>query len=150
MIKDTNGVFQLAELTPEQVLEDWSAISEGISLSFPPTNTNNSMEEILPMLTSGSMKCWVFSEGDKTWVLLTLLPILDYGSRVPNLLVYSVYAYKPVSLQKWTTIIGEIKKYAKVKGFHSLIAFSNVERIINMVEILGWDTSYRVLKLEVI
>lgn len=142
-------MFQLAELTPEQVLEDWDAISNGISLSLPPTNTNGELEEILPLLTGGSMKCWIFSEGEDIWVLLTLMPVVDQGSKVPNLLVYSVYAYKPVNLQKWTMIIGEIKKYAKIKGYHSLIAFSNVERIVNIAEVLGWDTSFRVLKVEV-
>lgn len=141
-------MFHLAELTPEEVLEDWTALSEGITASLPPVNTAKNAEELLPLLTKGTMKCWLFSNEDEPWVLLTFLPVIDPGSKVANLLIYTVYAYKPVSLKRWTYIIDELKRYGKENGYHSLTAVSSAERIIQITNILGWNTDYRILTIE--
>ena len=147
-IKDSQETFQLAELTPEEVLEDWEALSEGISASLPPGNTSKNAEELLPLLTKGTMKCWLFTDEEEPWVLLTFLPVLDPGSKVANLLLYTIYAYKPVSLKRWTYIANELKKYGTEKGYCSLMAVSSSDRIIQIANILGWNTDYKILTIE--
>ena len=147
-IEDSKETYQLIQLTPEDISNDWEAISEAISASLPPT-TNGELGNAMNQLLSGEMKCWVLYSEEEPWVLGTIIPIKEPVSGIENLLLYSVYGYKPINLGIWTMLLSKLKSYAKSKGYKNIIAFSNVERIIRLIGTLGGDASFRLLKMEV-
>ena len=151
-ISDTKEAFQLVQLTPEQVNEDWTAISEGIDLALPPIADEKApdrMDKILSALMDGRMKCWILSVGEEPYVLMTLTITQDNMTGTKNLCLYSLYGYRPISYKIWHLLLKEGQTFARKAGCNKIIAYSSLPRVLDLVKILGGDSSYHLITLEV-
>lgn len=137
---------------PDQIEKDWQAIYEAIKESFPPLADATLPEHennLFTSLMSGVLECWVLYEGEDPWIIGTLQVTREVVTGTKNLLVYSILAYKPIPLQVWYSLFVKFRQRCKELGCSKVVAFSNVDRVVQLVKSLGGRSDFKLLWLEV-
>ena len=138
----------LTKLLPEQVTRYWDILRPAIEESLPPVagETPDKMNRILAALIGGSLHCWVSSQiKDERRILegVMVTRILhDDVSETKSLLIYCLYGYDIISGNGWKSGFAALAKWAKSIGCSRIVAYSDVPRILDIVEKLGGDTRY--------
>ena len=151
-IKDTKEAFQLIKLSPEQINDQWIAVWDAMLASLPPTaDVPGEVEksETLKALLEGRLDCWFLMKGEEVWSVATTCFTKDIVSKDKSMLIYSFLTYKPITNDLWFKIVLNISKYAKQNGCSSITAYSEVQRIIDVIDMLGGKSNFRFLRLEV-
>jgi len=152
-IKDIKDQYQLARLTPDQVSEQWEdGIKDAIEYALPPLASYESpdrMGNIFTSLLSGEMVCWTIWKEEDICIIATLQILIDGASQTRNLLVYSLYSYMTITLDMWGTLVKLLTAFAREQKCSKIIAYTNVERIKEIILSVGGDTSYSFISLEV-
>ena len=151
-IKDSSVQFQLIKLSPEQISERWEVLRAAIESALPPPapySDPNIMNNILASLLRGVLECWILYEGEKAIIVGTFEVVLDVPSGIKSLLIYSLFSYKPFSYDLWGILLTRLRKYAKEIDCHKIVGYSNIERILELVQALGGSTDFRYIQLEV-
>lgn len=145
----------LVRLLPEQVVERWSEVAPQILKSLPIevqlgvyTATN-----ILRSILAEDAQCWYYFEEDDfeepAAVLVTTVRV-DMVSGSRSLLVYSLVALKPLSRKLlWVDGMEQLLKYAASVGCHNIIAYTNIPKLAEVLETLGWSAEFQVLEAKV-
>lgn len=139
-------------LAPEQIHKDWDAISQAIEASLPEFSSRGDsmrIHQVYKALMNESAECWLLSQGDAPYVLGVVYAYVDDFTKDKNLLIYALYGYKPIAYSVWTMVFKTIKEKAKSYGCNRLIAYSNLDRVIKIAEVLGWNTDFRFMFMEV-
>lgn len=147
----------LLKLFAEQVVDKWDDIFPAINAALPSLEEDskeyNSREDVLMRsFLKGNLVCWLMVSGeDKEKIIgvLTTSIIIDPGTEMKSLFIYSIFAYQFLSIKSWVTVLEPLMKYARREGCVNILAFSDVEKIINIMNEVGADTSQKVLRLEV-
>ena len=145
----------LLRLLPNDISKYWNGISEAISKSLPPfiTYDKEGMLVILNSLMSGIMHCWLLHEieGDKItlYAIATTEFSIDPASRTKSLLIFSLYGLQPTPIESWKDSYETLRLYAKANGCSSILAFSDVPEVLNIVGKMGGDINTRLITLEV-
>lgn len=140
----------LLRLEPDQVNRYWSVIERAILEALPPVAVEDEglLPNILKNLLSGNMQCWVVTKKKTIYAMLVTTPQFEIGG-TKNLLVYTLYGFDNLDMETWKEGFNSLKKYAKSIGCKSIVAYSNVERIIQVCRLLGGETEYTFITLEV-
>lgn len=145
----------LVLLLPSQISSKWEVIKYAISESLPPTVDMSSevMNNLLMSLLDGSSQCWVsYQENDEVKsvdAILVTTFIEDFLSRTKTLQIYSLYGTKPIEDESWVVGLQTLKRYAKANGCIKVTAYSNVERIEEIVNILGGNVEWKFISFPV-
>lgn len=145
----------LTKLLPDQVSKFWDVISYAMEQSLPPTVGENpdKMNNILMATLSGKLDIWAsYKKVDKVnkfeGILATRI-IYDDVTCMNNLLIYAIYGYDLVSKTSWLEGLKTITKYAKSQGCSLIVAYTNSEKVIKVVNSLGGDTSFSFISFRV-
>lgn len=143
----------LVKLLPEQIADWWDVLCPALEMSLPPVaawgdpgRTNN----IFSALQRGEMQCWQsysLADGNGTKAakihgFAFTAPIYDSCSGTRNLLIYaacSVDASRPFLDAKWIEGIEVLRRYAKAKGFHQIVGYTDQDRVKQIVRRLGGE-----------
>ena len=98
---------------------------------------------------NGNLICYGLYGEEEPVALMTFQIVSDIVPKDRSLLIYSIYAYRTISLQEWNYILRGGKNIAKELNCKKIIAYSNIERIINLVKLLGGNTETHLLQMEV-
>jgi hypothetical protein len=134
------------------VNEQWEIVKEAIAASLPPTAPYTNEETISNLLTSilrGSLECWALYNGQDAVAIATFQVVLDGPTGIKSLMIYSLYSYISISYELWNVLLQRIKRHAREQGCSRIIAYTDVNRIIELVRILGGNTDFRFIWLEV-
>jgi len=138
---------------PEQVSADWDNISPAIQGALPPLvpyGNPDIMNNILAKILEGELECWTLIKNEEeTLGIGTFEVVLDVPSGVKSLLIYSLYTYIPFSYDLWGILLTRLRKHAREKGCHRISGFTNVDRVIDLVNVLGGRSDFRYIWLEV-
>lgn len=143
----------LTLLLPDQVSKFWDVISYAIEQSLPPIadESPDKMNKILSSLLCGKAQCWasyvVEGETRRFEGIVVTRIVHDDVSGIKNLLIYCLYGYDIVNRSSWISGFKSLVKYATSKGCNRIIAYTDVQHIINIVEKLGGETKYRFVSL---
>jgi len=141
----------LVKLLSDQIANYWNVIRYAIEQALPPIANEeyNKMNRILESLLNGSMDCWVSvdEENKKIEGVMVTTFSEDYCSGVRNLLVYSVFGYNEISNKSWSEGFETISKWAKHNGCYRIIAYTDVERIKEVVKSLGGEARYTLISI---
>ncbi len=134
--------FKFLRLTPEIVTQHWEAIKQSIIMSAPPTITLSEkfLSNMLQELLSDKMLCWVLSKESKVYAIVTTTFMWDSISEEKGIILYSCSATKSVSLNVWKYAIDKIKLFAKSKSCNRMYAYTENERILDIVRNSGANT----------
>jgi len=137
----------LSKLEPSQITMYWEDIKNGIVASFPPTGmpSNEGMANILSRLLKGDMQVWTVTDESMSPRAVAVTMVLEeVASEVKNLLIYSLYGYSLVQQSLWIEGLEGLKKFAREKGCCKVIAYTKVQRVVDIARSLGClaDTTF--------
>ena len=138
-------------LLPEQVAKFWNVIKYAIEQSLPPTvgDHPDKMNRILSATLSGKILVWASYSNRKFRGIVLTKTVYDDASDTKNLLVYCMYGYAGFSKDSWIEGLRSLTKYAESKGFSRIIAYTDVDDIVSIVNRLGGETRYRLISFDV-
>jgi len=140
----------LVRVMSDQICANWEPIRQAIEVSLPPVSpgAENRMDKILEALISGDMQCWMSAdkEGNAEAVVTTSV-VIDGISGTKSLLIFSLYGMD-VNRVSWVEGLKGLARYAKSVGCDKVIAYSNVDSVINFMYKVGADIQYRLISLD--
>lgn len=103
---------------------------------------------VLNAIMGGRVQFWVAGyvveqAGFVEHALLTTTDHYEYFSNKRALLVFSLNAVRPMDAGLYSHIIESLKKYALSHSYSKLVAFSNVDMVVEMARRNGADVSVR-------
>jgi len=132
----------LVKLTSEQIAAFWDIIKFSIVEAHPP-NTPMGPEElniILEELLADVADCWVSCNKEnrsKIEGIIITKVIRDPGTRVKNLLIYSLYMDKGIDRMSWPEGAATLGKWAIEKRCRNIIGFTDNPQIVTIAEKFG-------------
>lgn len=145
----------LTKLLPDQISEFWNIIKYSIEQSLPPVvgEHPNKMNNILISAMEGSIDVWASynrGEGTNKFEGIVLTEVLyDRPSRTRNLLIYCLYGYESVDKESWQDGLTTLTKYADGKKCSQIIAYTDVQMIVDIVNQLGGEAKYTFISFDV-
>jgi len=140
----------LLRLEPDQVNKYWAVVEKAIASSLPPVALEDVdlMNNILRNLISGEMQCWVVVKNKAIYSMLVTTPQFEIGG-TKNLLIYTLYGFENLDLETWKEGFTYLSEYARSIGCKRIVAYSEVKRILQVCRLLGGETKYTFISLEV-
>jgi len=146
----------LIKLAPHDVTRFWGELKRAALAAVPPTtsdleeHTNN----VLAAIVKGDLECWILAEEGSDPERLAkgvafIGTVLDSFSMTKNLLIYGIFSYERVSVKLWADGLTTLRGEAKRKGCNLIIAYTSEPRVLEIVKMLGGDTSTTLITLEV-
>ena len=145
----------LVQLTPNQIAQAWPGVKEPIRLALVPQMdvTDESLNSILQHLTQGTSQMWLLTDlvDSKTviYAIGTTCFSTEAMTRTKNLLIYSLYGFQFIPDPLWKDGLATLKAFAKREGCIKLIAFTLVDRVVEVAQSLGAQVNVRQLTWEV-
>jgi len=143
----------LLRLLSEQVSHQWDVLKPAIEAALPPIagDSSDRMNEVLLSILNGERQCWLscYQDGKRAVNGVVVTNIVNGDGGVKDLLIYAAHAFEPLDDSVWTEGFEGLRKFAKSKGCSRIIAYSNVERIIEMALMVGGDASFRFLTMPI-
>ena len=145
----------LTKLLPEQIAKFWPVVRYTVEQSLPPIvgDHPDKMNRILSACLSGSLDVWVsylINEEVRKFDGVVLTQLLhDDASGTNNLLIYCLYGYEKVLKQSWLDGFEAILKYAKSKRCTQVVAYTEVQYLIDLVKSLGGEARYTFVSFNV-
>ena len=141
----------LVRILTDQVQNLWPAIKHGLKESLPPTVIANeqTMANTLAALLSGEMIAFAAVQNNDVYAIVILSFIWDNIVKEQSLLVFSLFAYRHIDDEMWQQGFAELRAFAKANFCNKIVAYSQNERILDLVNDLGGSTAYRYIELEV-
>lgn len=145
----------LTKLTPDQISKFWDLIKYAIEQSLPPTvgESPDKMQRILESALAGRVDVWAGYErkdgkAKMEGIVLTQF-LFDTAARTKSLLIYCLYGYDFISNSTWQDSLVTLVKYASGKRCNQIVAYTDVDKIIEMVNKLGGETKYTFITFDV-
>jgi len=98
------------------------------------------------------MQAWAWIEENGQMVIKAIITTTissDVGTGAFNLVIYSMYGFVSIDDDTWKLLIDGLRKYAAELGCKKIIAYSNIQRIIDVSIASGAKSSFTLLTLEV-
>jgi len=144
----------LTKLLPDQIAKFWDVIKYAIEESLPPIvgEHPDKMNRILTSLLCNKTECWIrYRKEDKTifeGIALTRF-LHDDASNTKNLLIYCLYGYDKTTDETWTESISLLCKYAKKHKCSDVVAYTDIQYMIDKAKQLGGEAKYTYVSFNV-
>jgi len=141
--------------TPTQIAQYRPLIDKALNEAVPPyaysdPERNNN---IFAALLRAEMQLWLaFAKvkGELRAVAMVITTIEeDACSGVRNLLIYSLYGLDIIPDGLYMTSLETLRKWAKARDCHRIVALTGNERVIQMIQAFGGDSTYRMVTIDV-
>lgn len=139
----------LVRLLPEQILKQWDILAPTLEATLPPVERTR-MAAVLKSLLSGRLVMWLAlttpngKDSEVAAMVVTSLVQSACGEGC-DLLIYALYGWDRIEPEMWTGGLSTLQQYARGLKCDRIIAFTNVERVKQVVNQLGGDTSWSLL-----
>ena len=145
----------ITRLLPEQISHFWDVIKYAVEQSLPPTvgEHPDKMNRILAAALSGKIDVWASytkdESGNKLEAIVLTKILYDDVSGTKNLLIYCLYGYSKISTESWKDGLVTFAKFAKSRGCSQIIAYTDVPRIVKLVNSLGGESKYTFISFDI-
>ena len=141
----------LVKMMPEQVMHYWDNIKEALKGTLPPyvTDSPDKMMKIQAGFLGELVQCWV-SVNDKPDVVgfVVTRVLYDDFTDSTNLLIISIYTFEKSTKEDWLGGFETIRKFAKGRGCDKIIAYTNEDKILKVVEMFGGVAEYTFVSID--
>lgn len=133
---------KLVALDAASVMQMWQKINSCILFSLPPLGEASQWaeEKILAAINRGELTLWVYCEGPTILAVVSTTLTGDTITGTRAMLIYSAHSTGDLGIEDWRAIVDTLAKSAQVAGLSRLVAYSDVQRIIDIVNELGGST----------
>ena len=145
----------ITRLLPEQISHFWDVIKYAVEQSLPPTvgEHPDKMNRILAAALSGKIDVWASytknESGNKLEAIVLTKILYDDVSGTKNLLIYCLYGYSKISTESWKDGLATFAKFAKSRGCSQIVAYTDVPRIVKLVNSLGGESKYTFISFDI-
>jgi len=143
----------LLKLLPTQISRYWDLVKIAVHGSLPPGTITPEREHfLLQSLMEGKGQVWVVpgdSTGSRVRAMLITTDYTDDITQTKDFLVYATYSFIPVPDEIWKRVEEDLQKIAKAAGCDRIVAFTDEPRVIELMELFGYDSSYRFMVKEI-
>jgi len=142
----------LIRLEREQVSAAWDDIKDTLIQALPPTAMpdEDAMLSVLQMILEDKMQAWVIVDKTASLNAVIITSIVeDIGTMQKNLLIYSLYGYRFISVDLWQDGLNTMRRFAASMGCKAILGYTEVPRIIDVVKQLGGSAKTTLVRLEV-
>ena len=145
----------LVQLTPSQIAQAWPSLREPIRKALIPQMdvSAEALNNILRNLEQGTSQAWLLTdivEGRSVvYAVGTTCFSVEAMTGTKNLLIYSLYGFQFIPEHIWKDSLNTLLIFAKREGCFKLIAFTLVDRVIEIAQGLGAQSNIRQLTWEV-
>lgn len=138
-------------LLPEQVSSLWNNIKAKLVERMPPITVNGPMElaKVYESLLSGIMQCWTYVDEDRIIGFVLTTVTTDWCTNARSLLIYAVFSVDSTKKEYFEDAYDSLRRYAKSQGCKHIAGFTDIPQVKRIVELLGGNTSFTYVKLEV-
>lgn len=152
-----NTDLRMIKLLPHGIADNWPEFRPLIEMCLPPLSypmeVATRMTGILEALVSGKMELHVFfkyvEDAPFSFGFIVTTILSAFESDVKNLLIYAFYGHrKMLTNGDMMRGIDLIKKYARGVGCKSIVAYSNMKPIIELMKSAGANVDYTMISLE--
>jgi len=139
----------LIKLTPDQCMKYWDLIKEDTLGALPPTVviTEETLTKMQENLLISKIQFWVVEVDGKILGSITTEIIFDDIVGTKNFLIVALNIYNHVSPSEVSSCLNTLKLYAKGRGCEQVIAYTNQQKIKDIVVKYGGDISYTFLTI---
>ena len=142
----------MVRLLPNQVVNVWELLKEGIKEAFPPflKLDEDKLNRILETLLAGDMTCWVsYNNLGQPHGFALANFIYDYPSQSKNLLLYVIWSKGDATDKVWADSYRPVLAYAKQEGCDKIVGYTNNKRMLEVARLVGARTEMTFVELEV-
>ena len=145
----------LVQLTSNQIAQAWPGVKEPIRKALIPQMdvTDESLNSILQHLTQGTSQMWLLTDLVDGKIVIyavgTTCFSIEAMTKTKNLLIYSLYGFRLIPDHLWKDGLATLKAFAKRERCIKLIAFTLVDRVVEIAQRLGAQVNVRQLTWEV-
>lgn len=146
----------LTKLYPEQIARQWGAISPAIEAALPPITvpadayTMSRMNRVFMAILAGRLHVYVFHTDEAVIKGIASFNVIDpIDGSGKQLFIYSVYGVEGLPSKDLLDGIALIKDLARGLGCVSVVGYTAVDGIKELVARVGGDTSLTFLRMEV-
>lgn len=145
----------LVQLTSNQIAQVWPSLKEPIRKALIPQMnvSDEAMNNILKHLAQGTSQAWLLTDvvDGKSVVYAsgTTCFSVEAMTGTKNLLIYSLYGYQFIPDKLWKDALQTLIAFAKREGCYKVIAFTLVDRVVDIAQKLGAQVNVRQLTWEV-
>lgn len=142
--------FQI--LAPKDYRKMWNVIRYGLWHSVPPTAGGglDALRRVLVQLLCGRAQAWVLYKKAAKRMQMMMVTYVDSDplTRSRYLIIYGVYAYSAIEDEAWHAVSDRLDEFARGEGCERIIAFTAVDRIIEMAAATGFADQYHLIAKE--
>lgn len=144
-------MLRMIRLYPEQVARQWEIIEPAIEAALPPITTNSldRMNRVFESILSGRLNTYMFVNETKVKGVVTVSVLDSVDSVEKQLLIYSLFGYKGVTIDELNQGFDLIADLARGLGCASIVAYTSLDPLREYVKRIGGDASLTFLRLEV-
>ena len=138
----------LVRLIDQQIADHWDVIKFAMKESLPPTaeDTEEIYNNLLQALLLGKMQCWTPMEGAELKQFRTLITthlVDDSLSQTKNLILYTAYAFVPISDEDGVAIYKGLAAFGKANKCNRVIGLTNNIRMAQWLTKHGMKEEWR-------
>lgn len=147
-MSDEIKIFMLKH---EEITKHWEVIRFSIENSGPPIAiaSPETMNNTLKSLMIGRLRCWVVLREEEMVAIATTMFTIDDISKIKDLMIYTLFGFKLVSVEEWQYATNKLKEYARKNKCHRIVAYTGAKRLLEVIDSLGGNTTYTFAFLEV-
>lgn len=138
----------LVRLSPREVTEDWDLYGTMIEESLAPHIQINDlyMTRVLESVMMEDLVCWaVYSKDEKLIGLMTTTVYVEPITDANYLLIFSLFGVGEFTKELVADGIIKLKDFAKQRLCVSIIGYSNVKSILDLVKASGGSVSFSLI-----
>lgn len=139
-------------ITALQIPSFWDAIkfaavnAERVAESDRQRYLNNLLVDLL----NDKAQCFIRFSDQKELLAVVITKIKgDELTGEASLLIQCLYSFKGVGPEEWANDLEIVKRFAKTKNCKSIVTYSGVPRVYEILESLGFSEQFRRFSLEV-
>ena len=110
------------------------------------SDLNRCYLNILDNFLLGICQLWVFEKDGQLGALLATTLNFDSLTKEKNFLLYALKSYIPLTQRDYAESFIILKRYAKSQGCIKLLAYSKIQKVIEMFKVIGGNTDYHLLQ----
>ena len=148
-------MVEVKRIKPGDVIKLWDRIKEAIKISHPPTmdDSEEACDDVLSNLVQGKMQLWAMFEKVENEMKPKAIAVTEItgepGYKYKTLLIYALVSAGNVSDIEWGIGYNVIREFAKSNGCKKIIGYTNLQRIVDIVQKMGGKAEYVVVTMEV-
>lgn len=142
-------------VTPEVITKHWPSWKTAILASLPvwASRSEAVAHRVLDYLLDGRMQLWLMLReiDDKTQIaaVATTQIVVNQTSGMKTLEIFSLYGIGRPDLDDWRVCFDPVSDFARKAGCSIVVMQTQSERVVQIAEAIGFDTSIRLLTMGV-